>query len=86
MSPFVVTIGNLNLSAMNVVKFFYMLRNSQVWSREKAHELVEKVPKTQLDKLPEVAIFYRLQVFAREKRKYHYARPLLGGELGELLH
>ena len=34
---------------------------------KKADESVEKVPKTKLDKLPEVAISYRLQVFAREK-------------------
>ena len=36
--------------------------------REKAHEFLEKIPKTQLDKLPEVTRFYRLQVFARDKR------------------
>ncbi len=68
MSPFVVTIQNLNLSAMNVVKFFEMLGKSQLWSWEKADEFVEKVPKIKLDKLPEVTISYRLEVFAREKR------------------
>jgi len=44
-----------------------LLPKCQVSSGEKADEFVEKVPKTKLDKLPEVAISYRLQVFAREK-------------------
>ncbi len=40
----------------------------QVLSEQKPHEFVEKVPNQELDKLPEVVISYRLQVFALEKR------------------
>ncbi len=64
----------------------------QVLSEQKPHEFVEKVPNQELDKLPEVVISYRLQVFAREKKtEFHRRTPKktlrlgMGGEPWELL-
>ncbi len=43
--------------------------NRELSARYKAYVFVKKVPKSKFDKLPEVAISYRSQVFAREKRR-----------------